>query len=154
MVKHKVTENQHPGAPESKKLIGIQTCPPSGLTPVALLCIRYCSFLPQEGIMQNQPPRINIRAEKASGVYANIAIVNTSQAEFVLDFARIMPGLPAAELECRVIMSPHRIKGFIGALKAQVDMYEKRFGPLEDSVESAGSIGFQVPQTSEVKAVQ
>jgi len=104
--------------------------------------------------MQNQPPRINIRAEKASGVYANIAIVNTSQAEFVLDFARIMPGLPAAELECRVIMSPHRIKGFIGALKAQVDMYEKRFGPLEDSVESAGSIGFQVPQTTEIKTVQ
>ncbi len=104
--------------------------------------------------MQNQPPRINIRAEKASGVYANIAIVNTSQAEFVLDFARIMPGLPAAELECRVIMSPHRIKGFIGALKAQVDMYEKRFGPLEDSIESAGSIGFQVPQTTEIKTVQ
>ncbi len=104
--------------------------------------------------MQNQLPRINIRSEKASGVYANIAIVNTSQAEFVLDFARIMPGLPAAELECRVIMSPHRIKGLIGALKAQVEQYEKRFGTLEDSLEPAGAIGFQVPPAHEVKAVE
>ena len=104
--------------------------------------------------MQNQPPRINIRDDKASGVYANIAIVNTSQAEFVLDFARIMPGLPAAELECRVIMSPHRIKGLIGALKAQVDLYEKRFVTLEDAGEAQGAIGFQVPQTPEIKTVK
>lgn len=104
--------------------------------------------------MQNQPPRINIRDGKASGVYANVAIVNTSQAEFVLDFARIMPGLPAAELECRVIMSPHRIKGLIRALTAQVEHYEKKFGKLEDAGEAAGAIGFQVPQATEVKTVK
>ncbi len=105
-------------------------------------------------IMQNQMPRINIRDDKASGVYANLAIVNTSQAEFVLDFARIMPGLPAAQLECRVIMSPHRIKGLIKALETQVEMYEKRFGPLEDSVEAGGAIGFQIPQAPEAKSIQ
>ncbi len=104
--------------------------------------------------MQKQMPRINIQGDKASGVYANLTIVNTSQAEFVLDFAKLMPGLPAAQLECRVIMSPHRIKGLINALKAQVEMYEKRFGPLEDSVEASGAIGFQIPQTPEAKSVQ
>ncbi|MDM7992855.1 MAG: DUF3467 domain-containing protein [Candidatus Fermentibacter sp.] len=94
--------------------------------------------------MIKTPPRINVRPEDADGVYSNIALVSFSRAEFVLDFARQMPGVPAASLKARVILSPHRIKSLISALEGQVKVYESKYGKLDDT-DPQGSIGFQNP---------
>src|SRR5512136_1726440 len=94
--------------------------------------------------MLKSPPRINIRPEDADGEYSNVALVTYSKAEFVIDFARMMPGVPAASLKARIILSPHRVKSLIAALEGQVKSYETKFGKLEDSDPQA-SIGFQSP---------
>ena len=48
--------------------------------------------------MKDQQEQINIELDEsiAEGVYSNLAIINHSSSEFVLDFVSIMPGLPKA----------------------------------------------------------
>ncbi len=94
--------------------------------------------------MINQPPRINASPADADGVYANVFFVATSRAEFVLDFARAVPGVNGANLKSRVIVSPHRMKALVQALETQVASYEKRFGTLESGSQNS-SFGFQNP---------
>jgi hypothetical protein len=93
--------------------------------------------------MMNQPPRINASPAEAEGEYSNVFFVASSKAEFVLDFARAMPGVPAATLKSRVIISPHRVKALVQALEAQISSYEDRFGPLDSGGPS--TFGFQNP---------
>jgi len=94
--------------------------------------------------MLKSPPRINIRPEDADGEYSNLALVSFSKAEFVLDFARMMPGVPTASLKARIILSPHRVKSLIAALEGQVKNYEDKYGKLEEGDPQA-SMGFQSP---------
>ncbi len=94
--------------------------------------------------MMKQPPRINVKPEDAEGVYSNVFLVASSRAEFVLDFARAVPGVNGARLKSRVIVSPHRMKALVKALEGQITAYEKRYGKLEtDSQQPA--FGFQNP---------
>ena len=93
--------------------------------------------------MINQPPRINANPADADGVYANVFFVASSRAEFVLDFARAVPGVNGANLKSRVIISPHRMKALVKALETQIASYEKRFSPLETGTQN--TIGFQNP---------
>jgi len=93
--------------------------------------------------MIKQPPRINIPPENADGVYSNVFFITSSQAEFVLDFARITPGTKVANLKSRVIISPHRVKGLINALGKQMEAYEKQFGEI--NIKNQTSFGFQNP---------
>lgn len=94
--------------------------------------------------MMKQRPRINVKPEDTDGTYSNLVLVAFSRAEFVLDFARIMPGAPAASLKSRVIMSPHAAKALAAQLSKQVKAYENQNGTLADSKEQ-NSIGFNTP---------
>ncbi|MCK5840889.1 MAG: DUF3467 domain-containing protein [Candidatus Fermentibacteria bacterium] len=94
--------------------------------------------------MVKQRPRINVKPEDSDGTYSNLVLVAFSRAEFVLDFARIMPGASAASLKSRVIMSPHAAKAFAEQLSKQVETYESKNGTLADSREQ-NSIGFNTP---------
>ena len=40
--------------------------------------------------------QIELREEVAQGTYANLAIITHSSSEFILDFVRVMPGMPKA----------------------------------------------------------
>ena len=40
--------------------------------------------------------QIELREEVAQGTYANLAIITHSSSEFILDFVRVMPGIPKA----------------------------------------------------------
>ena len=46
------------------------------------------------------PNQINIELseEVAQGIYSNLAIITHSASEFVIDFVRIMPGIPKAQV--------------------------------------------------------
>lgn len=94
--------------------------------------------------MVTQRPRINVKPEDTDGTYSNMVLVAFSRAEFVLDFARIMPGATAASMKSRVIMSPHAAKAFAVQLSKQVEAYEKKNGLLADAREQ-NSIGFNTP---------
>ena len=75
---------------------------------------------------------VEITEEIAEGVYANFALVGHSQAEFLLDFAKTIPGQQKAKIKSRVIMSPIQAKRLLRALADNVAKYEQTFGTIND----------------------
>ena len=49
---------------------------------------------------------IELSNEVAQGSYSNLAIVTHSPSEFVIDFIRMLPGMPKAQVGNRIIMTP------------------------------------------------
>ncbi|MGB8214042.1 MAG: DUF3467 domain-containing protein [Anaerolineales bacterium] len=62
--------------------------------------------------------------------YANLARIAHAPAEFVLDFARILPGDSKAIVDARVIMSPVALKLFVQAVNENLARYESIFGTI------------------------
>lgn len=62
--------------------------------------------------------------------YANIARIAHAPAEFVLEFARILPGDQKAVVGARIIMSPVAAKLLLQALTENVGRYESTFGAI------------------------
>lgn len=73
---------------------------------------------------------IELNEETAEGVYSNLAIISHSNAEFILDFIRIMPGVPKAKVKSRVVMSPIHAKRLMLALQDNVQKFEQQFGKI------------------------
>lgn len=84
---------------------------------------------------QNQPQgqQINIELgeKEAEGIYSNLAIITHSPAEFIIDFTRIVPGVPKAKVHARIITTPQHAKMLMKALKENIDKYEARFGDIK-----------------------
>lgn len=74
---------------------------------------------------------IELTEEVAEGTYANLAMIAHSNSEFVIDFIRLMPGLPKAKVKSRIILTPEHAKRLIQALQENVQKYEQSFGPIE-----------------------
>ncbi|TAF32688.1 MAG: DUF3467 domain-containing protein [Cytophagales bacterium] len=74
---------------------------------------------------------IELSEEVAEGVYANMAVVAHSHSDFILDFVRIMPGLPRAKVKSRIILTPEHAKRLLKALQDNVDKYEASFGRIQ-----------------------
>lgn len=81
---------------------------------------------------QNKPQelKIEISENEAEGVYSNIVIVSHSDSEFILDFARMLPGKPKAKVHSRVIMNPKNCKLFLKALEDNVQKFQAKFGQI------------------------
>ena len=79
--------------------------------------------------MENQNPdnqlQIELKEEVAQGTYANLAIITHSSSEFVLDFVRVLPGLPKAGVQSRVILSPEHSKRLQRGLVEKIAKYER-----------------------------
>lgn len=80
---------------------------------------------------ENQQINIELKEEIGQGTYSNLAIITHSSSEFVVDFVRIMPGLPKAEVKSRIILTPEHAKRLLMALKDNVAKYEAAFGPVK-----------------------
>ena len=78
----------------------------------------------------NNQFEIELTPEIAQGVYANLAIITHSSSEFVLDFVRVLPGVPKAGVKSRVILSPEHAKRLLHALQENIGKYENNFGPI------------------------
>jgi len=74
---------------------------------------------------------IDLGEDQASGTYANLTLVSHSQAEFILDFARLMPGVPKARVHSRVIMTPMALKALQINLAANIERYEAVHGEIK-----------------------
>ena len=68
----------------------------------------------------------------AEGIYSNLAIINHSVSEFVVDFISIMPGTPKAKVKSRIILTPQHAKRFLKALHDNVNRFEKAHGEIKD----------------------
>ena len=75
---------------------------------------------------------IEITDEIAEGLYANLAIITHSQAEFVLDFISVMPGVPKNKVKSRIIMTPFHTKRLMKALTENVQRFEQANGEIVD----------------------
>ena len=76
--------------------------------------------------------QIELKEEVAQGTYSNLAIITHSSSEFVLDFVRVMPGVPKAEVKSRVILTPEHAKRLLKALEDNVEKFEKVHGPVKN----------------------
>ena len=77
---------------------------------------------------------INIELDEktAEGVYSNLAIINHSVSEFVVDFVNIMPGSPKSKVKSRIILTPQHAKRLVKALNDNVKRFEKENGEIKD----------------------
>lgn len=82
---------------------------------------------------------IELNEEVAQGVYSNLAIITHSASEFVIDFVRIMPGTPKAQVKSRIILTPEHAKRLLGALEDNISKYEAAHGVIKD-VQGSGPV--------------
>ncbi|RAU83881.1 DUF3467 domain-containing protein [Pontibacter arcticus] len=82
---------------------------------------------------EDQQNQINIELteEIAEGEYSNLAMIAHSSSEFVIDFIRLMPGLPKAKVKSRIIITPEHAKRLASALADNIQKYESSFGEIK-----------------------
>jgi ribonuclease BN (tRNA processing enzyme) len=93
---------------------------------------------------QNQL-NIEISEEVAEGVYANLAIITHSHAEFVIDFVNVMPGTPKSKVKSRLILTPQHAKRFMKALTENIKRFEAANGSIQDIEEIQLPMNFGGP---------
>jgi len=76
---------------------------------------------------------IQLDEDVAQGAYANLAVVNHSDAEFTIDFIFVQPQAPRAKVRSRIITSPKHVKRLLLALEDNLKKYEQQFGPVDVS---------------------
>lgn len=75
--------------------------------------------------------QIELPQEVSNGEYVNFAIITHSSSEFIVDLARVLPGVPKAQVKSRVILAPEHAKRLLGALQENIVRYERSFGPIK-----------------------
>ncbi len=78
----------------------------------------------------NQQINIELGEKEAEGVYSNLAIISHSQAEFVVDFTRILPGVPKARVLSRIVMTPQHARMLLNAMQENIARYEAQYGEI------------------------
>jgi uncharacterized protein (DUF1778 family) len=84
-------------------------------------------------VMEQNENQLNIELseEIAEGIYSNLAIITHSNSEFVLDFIRVMPGVPKARVKSRIILTPEHAKRLLAALHDNVEKFEAVNGRIK-----------------------
>jgi hypothetical protein len=102
----------------------------------------------------NNPPKgqqinIELGEKEAEGIYSNLAIITHSPAEFIIDFTRIVPGVPKAKVHARIITTPQHAKMLMKALKDNIEKFEARFGAINVESPPEQHFGFVPPKKDE-----
>lgn len=74
--------------------------------------------------------QIELKEDVAQGTYANLAIITHSSSEFILDFVRVMPGVPKAGVQSRIVLAPEHAKRLLRALEDNLGKYERAYGTI------------------------
>ena len=75
--------------------------------------------------------QIELTDEVAQGIYSNLAVIAHSSSEFVVDFVRLMPGVPKAKVQSRIILTPEHAKRLMLALMDNIKKYEAQNGEIK-----------------------
>ncbi len=97
----------------------------------------FCYFSSMEEQNENQL-NIELSEEIAEGIYSNLAIITHSSSEFVLDFIRVMPGVPKAKVKSRIILTPEHAKRLLSALEDNIEKFETLNGRIKIQQEPSG----------------
>ena len=81
---------------------------------------------------------IELSEEVAEGVYSNLAIITHSSSEFVIDFVRVMPGVPKAKVKSRIILTPEHARRLLTALEDNMEKFEAINGNIKIQNEPIG----------------
>jgi hypothetical protein len=89
---------------------------------------------------------IELTEDIAEGIYSNLVMIAHSPEEFILDFIRVMPGVPKARVKSRIIVTPPHVKRLLAALRDNISRYEAQYGPIEEPEGRGGpQFTFQPP---------
>ncbi len=99
--------------------------------PLFIFAIQIIIDMPDQPTVPNQL-NIEISEEISEGVYANLAIITHSHAEFVIDFVNVMPGTPKSKVKARMILTPTHAKRFMKAMIDNVKKFESVNGTIQD----------------------
>jgi hypothetical protein len=93
---------------------------------------------------QDSEQQINVELseEMAEGVYSNLAMIAHSNSEFILDFIRLMPGVPKAKVKARIIITPEHAKRLLEALSDNISRFEDMHGPIPSTQDDGSSFNF------------
>ncbi|HQT22430.1 MAG: hypothetical protein B7X86_08585 [Sphingobacteriales bacterium 17-39-43] len=91
----------------------------------------------EEQNIENQL-NIELSEEVAEGIYSNLAVITHSNSEFVLDFIRVMPGVPKARVKSRIVLTPEHAKRFMVALEENIEKFEAQHGRIKINAEQPG----------------
>ncbi len=94
-----------------------------------------------ENEKNNNQLQIELKEDVAQGTYANLVVITHSSSEFIIDFVRVMPGLPKAAVQSRIVLTPEHAKRLLYALQENLMKYERSFGPVRMPEERGGSNG-------------
>ena len=87
---------------------------------------------------QNNENQLNIELTEdiAEGIYSNLAVITHSNSEFVIDFIKVMPGMPKAKVKSRIVLTPQHAKRLMAALKDNLLKFEQVNGTIQGGAES------------------
>ncbi|MDR1645878.1 MAG: DUF3467 domain-containing protein [Tannerellaceae bacterium] len=75
--------------------------------------------------------QVELTEEIAQGTYANLAIIAHSSYEFIIDFIRVVPGVPKAKVKSRIILTPDNAKRLLYALQDNIRKFEEQSGDID-----------------------
>ena len=93
---------------------------------------------------KNKQGQISLELDEdiADGTYSNLAIINHSVSEFIVDFVNIMPGIPKVKVKSRIILTPQHAKKLTKALEENIARFEKAHGVIKDFEQSPLPLNF------------
>lgn len=103
-------------------------------------------FIKRRKEMEMKKPQMKVELpeKESEGIYSNLAFITHSPSEIVIDFARMMPGVPKAKVYARIVMTPSHAKMLLNALDENLKKFENQFGPIKIyGKQEKGGIGFQ-----------
>lgn len=99
-----------------------------------------------------QQINVELGEKEAEGIYSNLAMITHSPAEFVIDFTRMLPGVPKTKVYARIIMTPQHAKSLLRALDENITKYEKQFGEIKIFGDhKSRTFGFKPPEPEKPK---
>lgn len=84
-----------------------------------------------ENLKQGQL-NIELTEDIADGIYSNLAVISHSNAEFIVDFIRVLPGIQKAKVKSRIVLTPLHAKKLLQALNDNIQKFEAQHGKIKD----------------------
>ncbi len=81
---------------------------------------------------KDQQINIELPEDIAEGIYSNLAVITHSNSEFVMDFIKVMPGIPKAKVKSRILLTPQHAKRLMKAMADNISKYESTHGEIDD----------------------
>ena len=92
--------------------------------------------------MEEKKLDVELGEKESEGIYSNLALIAHSPSEFIIDFARILPGVRKAKVYSRIVMTPQHTRLLLNALEENIKKFEEKFGVIKIEGKQSGRFGF------------